>query len=96
MAHFDRTGSGGVCRFKARHNLVRRENLNLEFVVGGFRHELREGFGRAENCIERFWKTRRHPPFQVRHGLGNGRRCYCSNGPCRSDARIFEEFATMH
>ncbi len=94
VAHLDGAGGDGVGGLQRRHDLAGGEHLDLEFVVGRFRHRLGKGLGRAIERIERLRKARGQPPFDLRHGLRDRGRCHRR---CRHpDAGSLEEFATLH
>ncbi len=62
----------GIQGLQAGHDLAGAERLDLELVVGGFRHVLREGLRGAINGVERFREARGQAPFQLGHGLRDG------------------------
>src|SRR5205814_4839068 len=82
-------------RLQGRHDFARREYLNLELVVGGFRHELAEGLAASPQRVERLRPARRQPPFELGHRLRDGRRCD-RGGRGEAEPRRLQKFTTLH
>jgi hypothetical protein len=74
-------------RLQRRHDLAGREHADLELVVGQRRHFLGDRFGATPKGIERFGKTRRQTPLELRHRLRNGRRRERARGAADAGGR---------
>ena len=72
MAHLDGAVLHGIEHLQAGNDFAGGKGLDLEFVVGGFGHELGHQFDAAPQRVERFRPARRQTPFDFRHRLRDG------------------------
>src|SRR5262249_7172007 len=94
MAHLDGAVLHRIEDLQSRHDLARRERLDLKLVIGRLGDVLGDGLAGAEQRIERFGPARRQPPFEGRHGLSD-RRLGDGGGGDAGRGRL-DELTTFH
>jgi len=57
VAHLDGAVAHRIDSLERRNDFASSKALNLEFIVGGFRHVFRQRLGRAIGGVERFRKA---------------------------------------
>ena len=85
----------GIERLQARHDLAGGKGLDLEFVVGGFRHVFGECLAPRHRCVSSDFGK-----LDVSRHFSSGIDCAMAGAAIvlagKADAGRFQEFATFH